>query len=116
MHRIGVERDGDVAAVVAGGELDLYSAPELSDALSSVGRHGRVVLDLSAVSFLDSTALGVVVAAVRELREHGGDARVVLPDGSGRRIFELTMLDQVLPLEESRVQALAALRELQSGT
>jgi anti-sigma B factor antagonist len=116
MHRIGVERDGDVAAVVAGGEIDLYGAPELSDALASVGRERRVVIDLTAVSFLDSTALGVVVGAVRELRAQGGAARVVLPKGSARRIFELTTLDQVLPLEESRAGALAALTETRSGT
>jgi anti-sigma B factor antagonist len=116
MHRVAVERGGEVAVVAAGGEIDLYSAPELSDALSSVARDHRVVVDLTAVTFLDSTALGVVVAAVRELREHGGDARVVLPKGSARRIFELTTLDQVLPLEEDRAQALAALTETPRGS
>lgn len=116
MHRIAVERDGDVAAVVAGGEIDLYGAPELSDALSSIARERRVLIDLTAVSFLDSTALGVVVTAVRELGEQGGLARVVLPTGSARRIFELTTLDQVLPLEESRAHAVAALTETPSGT
>jgi anti-sigma B factor antagonist len=111
MHRIGVERDGDVAAVVAGGEIDLYGAPELSEALSSVARERRVLIDLTSVSFLDSTALGVVVRAVRELGQHGSAARIVLPRGSARRIFELTTLDEVLPLEESRAQALEALTE-----
>jgi anti-sigma B factor antagonist len=115
MHRIAVEQDGDVVAVVADGEIDLYGAPELSDALSSVARERRVLIDLTSVSFLDSTALGIVVGAVRELREHGNAARVVLPRGSARRIFELTMLDQVLPLEESRAQALAVLTQT-SGT
>jgi anti-sigma B factor antagonist len=115
MHRLAVERDGDVAAVVAGGEIDLYGAPELADALSSIAE-SRVVIDLTAVSFLDSTALGVVVTAVRELRAHGGAARVVLPRGSARRIFELTTLDQVLPLEDSRAGALAALTATSSGT
>jgi anti-sigma B factor antagonist len=116
MHRVDVERDGGVAAVVAGGEIDQYGAPELSDALSSVARERRVLVDLTAVTFLDSTALGVVVRAVRELAAHGGDARVVLPKGSARRIFELTTLDQVLPLEESRAQALAALTETRRGS
>jgi anti-sigma B factor antagonist len=116
MHRIAVERDGEVAAVVAGGEIDLYGAPELSDALSSVARERRVLIDLTAVSFLDSTALGVVVAAVRELGENGSAARVVLPKGSARRIFELTTLDQVLPLEETRAHALTVLTELPPGT
>jgi anti-sigma B factor antagonist len=116
MHRVAVERSGDVAVVVAGGEIDLYGAPELSDALSTTAQERRVVVDLTAVSFLDSTALGVVVGAIRELRQRGGDARVVLPRGSARRIFELTTLDQVLPLEESRARALAALTESPSGT
>ena len=109
MHRVTVERSGGIAAVVVGGEVDAYGAPELGRAFSSIAAERCVVVDLGAVSFLDSTALGVVVRAVRELRERGGDPRVVLPRGSARRIFEITTLDSVLPVEESREQALAAL-------
>jgi anti-sigma B factor antagonist len=109
MHRVRVERSGGVAAIVAGGELDAYGAPELSAAFSAVARESRIVVDLDAVSFLDSTALGVVVRAVREIGERGDDSRIVLPKGSARRIFELTTLDRVLPVVEDHAQAVAAL-------
>jgi anti-sigma B factor antagonist len=106
--RVTVERDTGVATVVARGELDAYDAPELSYAFASLAGETRVVVDLGGVSFLDSTALGVLVRAVRDI-ERRGDSRVVLPKGSARRIFEITTLDQVLPVVESRDQAVAAL-------
>jgi anti-sigma B factor antagonist len=66
-------------------------------------------VDLAAVSFLDSTALGLVARVVREIRERGGEARVVLPASSARRIFEITTLDRVLPVTGSREEGLAEL-------
>lgn len=116
MHRVTVERSGDVAVVLVGGELDAYGAPELERALASVAAERSVVIELGGVSFLDSTALGTIVRAVREREEQGNDARVVLPRGSARRIFELTTLDAVLPVEESREHAVAALTAAASGT
>jgi anti-sigma B factor antagonist len=109
MHRVTIDRSASVATIVAGGELDAYGAPELSSAFSELARDTCVVVDLGAVSFMDSTALGVVVRSVREIEERGDDSRVVLPRGTARRIFEITMLDRVLPVAETRAQALAAL-------
>jgi anti-sigma B factor antagonist len=116
MERVTVDRSAGVAAIVARGEFDAYEAPALSDAFSSVAGEVRVLVDLAAVSFLDSTALGVVVRAVREIQERGGQSRIVLPRGTGRRIFEITTLDQALPVVESHEQALTALTETASGT
>ena len=98
----------------AQGELDAYTAPDLSAAFDSEGvvDHGRLVVDLSAVSFMDSTALGLLVRAVNELVDGGGSARVVLPKTMARRIFEITTLDRVLPVSSSRD---AALDELERG-
>ena len=109
MHRVTVDRSAAVAVVVARGELDAYSAPDLEAAFADVGAETRVVVDLDSVSFLDSTALGAVVRAVREIDERGGRALVVLPRGPARRIFEITALDSALPVAESRAQALWSL-------
>ncbi len=110
MHRIRVEIAPQGAAIVSAvGELDAYAAPELTSCFESVGAARDVVADLSAVSFMDSTALGVVVRTLREVEERGGGARVVLPETAARRIFEITMLDQVLPLAATREDALAQL-------
>ena len=100
--------DGPAAVVVASGELDAYAAPDLSNELETVrGRHG-VVVDLSLVSFMDSTVLGLIVRTSRELAEANARVRIVLPTGPARRIFEITALDSVLPIAETRRAALGA--------
>jgi anti-anti-sigma factor len=81
--------------------------PPLANAFTEAGAGGKpIVIDLSRVSFMDSTALGLVVRAVNEAAESGGGARVVLPETSARRIFEITTLDRVLPVASSRAEAL----------
>ncbi len=97
--------------VRAEGELDAYAAPDLADALRGpVGkRHLRLVADLTRTTFMDSTALGVLVNAVRELERGGGRVRIVLPERSARRIFEITTLDRVLPVSSSCALALEEL-------
>jgi len=106
--------ESGVTVVSARGELDAFNAKELSEAFeqSEDGRAEYIVIDLSRVSFLDSTALGLVVRKVNDVGDRGGTARVVLPESSARRIFEITTLDRVLPTAESRLQAL---RELAPG-
>jgi anti-anti-sigma factor len=111
VHQIQIARELGAVVVSAQGELDAYAAPELTEALDADGvrEHGRLVVDLRRVSFMDSTALGLVVRIVNELGERGGRARVVLPETTARRIFEITTLDRVLPVSASRADALADL-------
>jgi anti-sigma B factor antagonist len=109
VHRVDLETDSDTPIVSASGELDAFVAPDLTSALERAGKTPRLVVDLASVSFLDSTALGVLVRSVREIRSRGGDVRVVLPAGTARRIFEITTLDRALPTAESRAQALEEL-------
>lgn len=108
MHRIRIEPCSGAVVVSAEGELDAYVAPELSSSLDGANQE-RVVIDLERVSFMDSTVLGLIVKAVRELRERGADVRVLLPRGTARRIFEITTLDRVLPIAATRVEALSVL-------
>jgi anti-sigma B factor antagonist len=111
VHRIRVDRERETAVVSAQGELDAYAAPDLSEAFRQQDLEGSLVVDLSRVSFMDSTALGLLVGTVNELAEKGGRARVVLPQTAARRIFEITTLDRVLPVSASRADALAELME-----
>jgi anti-sigma B factor antagonist len=109
MHRVRVDTEPRAVVVTADGELDAYASPELTSCFEEVSREARVVIDLGGVSFMDSTALGILVRAVRELGERNADVRVVLPHTSARRIFELTMLHELLPVAPSRQEALAEL-------
>lgn len=111
MHRVEVQREGETAVVSAAGELDAFAAPDLAAAFVRVDGGDHLLVDLVGVSFLDSTALGVVVRAIREVDERRRSARVVLPTGPARRIFEITTLDRVLPVADTRAEALAALTD-----
>lgn len=97
-YRVTSERAHERSSVVASGELDAFAAPDLRVALHAEREASALVCDLSGATFLDSTALGVIVGAFRRAREAGTMFHVVLPAGPARRIFELTALDQVLPL------------------
>jgi len=103
--------------VAARGEIDLFTAPDLKQVLTDAiegGAH-RVVLDLSEVSFLDSTALGVLIGAVKRLRTRGGTLAIVNTDASIAKTFQITGLDQIFTILPSREEALAALDDTLEG-
>jgi anti-sigma B factor antagonist len=83
------------------GELDLSTSPRLRDALTELlDASAHVAIDLRAVSFMDSTALGVVVAAMKRAREHGGELALIGPTGSPRKVLSITALDQIMRIVE----------------
>ena len=97
-----VDRNDATGTIVARGEIDLASSPEFRVAIHDLLDAGvrDVVVDLTAVSFIDSSGLGVLVGALKRVNELGGDAGLVLVglDGPARRVFEITGLDQVFEL------------------
>jgi anti-sigma B factor antagonist len=101
----------DVTTLVSvGGEADLYTAPDLKNELVSATAAGAttVVVDLTEATFIDSTALGVLVSGLKRLRPDG-DLPLVVPDSPIRRIFEITSLDRAFNVYESRDDALREL-------
>jgi anti-sigma B factor antagonist len=102
------ERDG-WAVARASGDLDLTTAPRLRERVVQVvtGGQPRVVLDLEAVDFVDSTGLGVIVGLLKRTRSQGGDLRLVSSLRSLQKVLELTSLDQALPLARTVEEALA---------
>jgi anti-sigma B factor antagonist len=97
--------------IAARGEIDLFTAPELKKTLTDAIEGGglRLVLDLSDVTFLDSTALGVLIGAVKRLRSRGGALAIVNTDTSIAKTFQITGLDQIFTILPTREEALAAL-------
>jgi anti-sigma B factor antagonist len=103
--------------IAARGEIDLFTAPELKQVITEVIESGerRVAIDLSEVSFLDSTALGVLIGAVKRLRSRGGALAVINTDSSIAKTFEITGLDQIFTIVSSRAEALEALDDAIEG-
>jgi anti-sigma B factor antagonist len=103
----------DVHVVAVRGEIDLFTAPELKQVLTGAieGGHLRLIVDLTDVSFLDSTALGVLIGAVKRLRSRDGAMAIVNTDANIAKTFDITGLDQIFTIVDSRDAALEALGE-----
>ena len=100
-----------VRILVVHGDADLHSAPVLRERIRGAIDAGAstVVVDLSAATLVDSTSLGVLLGGMKRLREQNGQLRLVVPRPEVRRVFEITMLDRVIPLHDTREEALAEL-------
>ncbi|HEV3408582.1 MAG TPA: STAS domain-containing protein [Gaiellaceae bacterium] len=101
--------DGGAYVISLSGEVDLYTAPDFKQQLLEViGEGGKdVVIDFSNTTFIDSTTLGVLVGGVKRLRPNGGQLSLVCADRNITKIFEITGLDKVFPIYESRDEAVA---------
>src|SRR2546423_4848701 len=71
---IETENVGDAVVLHVAGEVDVFTAPQLREALVGAIEQGSrdVVVDLQGVDFLDSTGLGVLVAGLKRVRQYGG--------------------------------------------
>ena len=101
--------DETTHVIELGGEVDLYTAPEFKERMVQVIEDGKkhVVVDLSKATFIDSTTLGVLVGGVKRLRPAGGSLTLVCTDQNICKIFEITGLDRVFSIHESREDALS---------
>ena len=101
-----VDRVGDDDVITVGGELDMYTVPRLRQAIADVAGDGplSIVLDFQGVEFIDSTGLGVLVGALRRVRQSEGRLVIRGLRPNVFKVFEITGLDEVFGLErpESR--------------
>jgi anti-sigma B factor antagonist len=105
---------GDIALLAMGGEIDYDASPQLKERIADHIKAGRrrLVLDISAATFIDSTAIGVLVGAVARLREAGGGSLAIVcadENESVLRIFQITGVENMIELYRSREEALSAL-------
>lgn len=105
----GVEQHEGAVVVRLAGELDLYSANEVRSALAGAidAGAGRIVVDMSGVEFVDSTALGVLIEARSRLGQDG--LLLAAPQLETRRTLEVSGLARHLPVHDSVDGALASL-------
>lgn len=85
------------------GEIDVYTAPKLREAIVGVidAGHTQLIIDIAGVAFLDSTGLGVLVGALKRVRCEGGSLHIICNSERLLRIFEITGLDKVFELHSS---------------
>lgn len=113
---ISTSEAGQVHIVHVAGEVDVTSAAVLRDALEALIADGRrwLTLDLSRVTFMDSTALGIVVGRLKRLSRKGGTMTIAASHERVLRVFGITGLDQLLQIHpdlDSAVRAAEATRQ-----
>ncbi len=109
----GADGSREMVVLLASGELDYQASPSLRERIAGHIDAGQrhLVLDISTVTFIDSTAIGVLVGAAAKLQDAGGGSlAVVCADENERvlRIFDIAGIDSVIKLYSSREQALSA--------
>jgi anti-sigma B factor antagonist len=108
--RVGLASMTEPAVIAPVGELDLHAAgvlaPQLDEAVGA--DYPQVILDLSAVTLVDSTALGAIIQAAHRFRAQGRTLSVVAPNGSAAAVLlELLGLRRSFSVFPSREAALA---------
>ncbi len=101
---------GDASLLSLRGEIDVYTAPRLRQAIIDLVEGGatRIVVDMEKVDFLDSTGLGVLVGGLKRVRVKDGSLSIVTTQDKILKIFDITGLSRVFDIHPSVDAAVAA--------
>lgn len=114
---MSTREEGGRVVVVAIGEVDEFTAPQLDAELGRLTADGRtdLVVDLSRVDFLDATGVGVLAKTLVPVREAEGRLDLVVTADRVARVLALSGLDTLVPVHATLAEALAAGRRHHAG-
>ncbi|GIJ52249.1 hypothetical protein Val02_91350 [Virgisporangium aliadipatigenens] len=98
--QLTLDQQPDRTVVTVTGDLDLETAPELlarTDGVLAAGP-GALVIDLSGLAFIDSSGLSALIRMNQRMAGSGRPFEIISPPRTVAKAFEITGLDQVLPL------------------
>jgi len=101
--QIATTPGSDRYVITVSGEVDLATSPDLDAAIIAGldSGAGSLVVDLTDVSFMDSSGLGVIVRGLKRCREADKDLDLVITNERVLKVFGITGLDQVIPIHDS---------------
>jgi len=101
--RTQVEELNGVPVITLEGEIDLSTSTRFKEVVYEVIESGRkdIVIDLNGLEFMDSTGLGVVVAALKKTSMEGGSIKLICSKRNIRKVFTVTGLDKVFPIYDN---------------
>ena len=104
------ENHGAAAVLVVDGQVDMHTSPELRRHLRTAleEKASPLVVDLGAVSFIDSSGLATLIEALQGVGRHGGALRLVGLTPGVKNLFRLSNLTSIFDIRESREEALDA--------
>lgn len=100
---LDVKEQNGIPVLAVSGEVDVYTAPRLREKLVELVSQGnyRIVVDLEAVEFLDSTGLGVLVGGLKRVRTHEGSLSLVCTQQRILKVFDITGLNKVFTIHDT---------------
>ncbi|MBI3790699.1 MAG: STAS domain-containing protein [Gemmatimonadetes bacterium] len=103
-----IAKSGDVTVVEVEGQLIVGNRQELKQRVLEELDHGErhFLIDFSRTGYIDSSGLGVLVSLSKKIRELGGELRLANLNDDLRTLFELTKLDTLFQIADSRERAL----------
>ena len=105
---VEVTKRGVATVIALSGEVDLDSSPRAREALlEAVARRAQVVVDLSAVDYIDSSGVASLVEAYQQARKNSSTFTLATPSEPARRVLELARLDRVFTIHDSMDAALS---------
>jgi len=98
---IRVNENGDHAEVILGGEIDAYTAPKLKESIFPLSekKNIQLLVDLSNVTYMDSTGLGIFVGMFKNVRANNGSFELVGLSDRLKRLFEITGLADIMEIK-----------------
>lgn len=107
---LSIQKQGDVTIVEVDGQLIVGNRQELKQRVLDLLDQGerKFVVDFGRTGYIDSSGLGVLVSLSKKVREAGGALRLANLNDDLRTLFELTKLDTLFPIADSRARALEA--------
>jgi len=109
--KYNILKKGSVIIIVPEGELDVSNVPKLKKVFDEVLREGhtKIIIDLDKVTYMDSSALGVLVNTLKELHKKNGTLKIANLSGNVERIFKLTRLIKFFETYPSAREAMLSL-------
>lgn len=106
MFSFSMDRDPDTQAqqIVLSGEIDLFAAPDFKSRLYEAVGEGNadIILDCAGLSYIDSTGLGILLGALKRVRQNNRQVYVRNLKDSIRKLFRITGLDRAFNLEDAQ--------------
>lgn len=105
-----LERVADIQVVKVTGEIDVYTAPEFKSAVNKAIDAGalNLIIDLTNVSYMDSSGFGILLGATKRVRPKGGTINLLGCSEAITRMLSITRLDTIFGMHSDMDAALAA--------